>query len=113
MTRGDLVGAAGVRGEHLDDLALDQRGVDVHHDQPHAAAEQVRGLDGDVDALAGGLLDQRRPQPVGVGAGDVQVDRGDRVARHPLDPVDVGARVGDPAGDRGHRRRLERGADHA
>ena len=52
---GDLGLAAGVRGEHLDHLALDQGGVDVHHDQPHAAAQQVGGLDGDVDALAGGL----------------------------------------------------------
>ena len=41
-------------------------------------------------------------QGVGVEPGDVQVDRGDRVARHPLDPVDVGAAVGDPAGHRGH-----------
>ncbi len=43
--------------------------------------------------------------------GDVQVDGGDGVARHPLDPVDVGAAVGDPAGDGGHRRGLERRAD--
>ena len=51
-------------------------------------------------------------EAVGVGTGDVQVDRGDRVARHPLDPVDVGAGVGDPPGDRGHRRRLQRVPDH-
>ena len=52
---GDLGLAAGVRGEHLDHLALDQRGVDVHDDQPHAPAQQVGRLDGDVDALPGGL----------------------------------------------------------
>ena len=57
-------------------------------------------------AWRGGLRGQRHPQPVRVGAGDVQLDRGDRVARHPLDPVDVRAGVGDPAGDRGDRRGL-------
>ena len=92
-------------GQHLDDLALDQRGVDVHDDQPHAAALQVGGLDGDVDALRGGLRRQGGAQGVGVDAGDVQVDRGDRVAGHPLDAVDVGAAVGDPPGHRGHLRR--------
>ena len=49
-----------------------------------------------------GRLDgEHGAERLGVGAGDVQVDRGHRVARHPLDAVDVGAGVGDPAGDRG------------
>ena len=34
-----------------------------------------------------------------------QVDGGDGVARHPLDPVDVGPAVGDPPGHGRHRRR--------
>jgi hypothetical protein len=41
----------------------------------------------------------------------VKVDGGDRIASHPLDPVDVGPSVGDPAGDRGHRGGPQRGAD--
>ena len=112
VTAADLGAVPAVGGQQLDHLALDQRGVDVHHDQPHRAAQQARGLDRDVDALRGGLEREQRAQPVGVGAGDVQVDGGDRVARHPLDPVDVGAAVGDPAGDGGHRRGLQRRADH-
>ena len=108
----DLGLAAGVRGDHLDDLALDQRGVDVHHDEPHAAAQQVGGLDRDVDALPGGLGGQLRAQRVGSRARDVQVQRGDRVARHPLDAVDVGAGIGDATGHRGHRGSGERGAEH-
>ena len=99
-------------GEHLDDLALDQRRVDVHHDQAHAATQQVGGLDGDVDALVGRLPGQDVAQLLGVDPRDVQVDRRDRVARHPLDAVDVGAGVGDPAGDGGHRRGLQRRAEH-
>ena len=42
----------------------------------------------------------------------MQLDRGDRVARHPLDPVDVRTRVRDPARDGGDGRRLERHAEH-
>ena len=72
---------------------------------------EVGGLHGHVDLLPGGLLGEHHPQPVGVGAGDVQVDGGDGVARHPLDAVDVGADVGDPAGDGGHGRGGERGAE--
>jgi hypothetical protein len=46
------------------------------------------------------------------GAGDVEVDGGDGVARHPFDPVDVGPAVGDPAGDCRHGGGLQRRADH-
>ena len=98
-----LLQAAGVRREHLDDLALHERRVDIHHDQAHAAPEQGRRLHGDVDGLCRGLLGERHPELVGVGAGDVQLDGGDGVARHALDAVDVRAGVGDAAGDRGDR----------
>ena len=108
---GDLDLLAGVGGEHLDDLALDEGGVDVHHDQPDAAAVEGVALHGEVDALPDGLDREERSQGLGRRAGDVQLDGGDGVARHPLDLVDVGARVGDPARDRGHRRGLERVAD--
>ena len=53
--------------------------------------------------------DEHRAQRLGVGAGDVEVDGGHRVARHPLDPVDVGAGVGDPAGDGRERARPSAG----
>ncbi len=107
----DLRELAGVLGEHLDDLALDQRRVHVEHDQAHPAPHQVGRLDGDVDALDGGLGGEQGAEPLGVGAGDVQVDRRDGVAGHPLDAVDVGAAVGDPTGDRGHVAGPERRTD--
>ena len=108
---GDLRLVPGMGGQHLDDLALDQGRVDVEHDQPHPAAQQVGRLHRDVDPLGGGLGGQPGAQHVRVGAGDVEVDRRHGVAGHPLDPVDVAAAVGDPAGDRGHRRGAQRGAD--
>ena len=64
---GDLDLLAGVGGEHLDDLALDEGGVDVHHDQPDAAAVQGVALDGEVDALLDGL--GRRAAGAAVSAG--------------------------------------------
>ena len=60
---------------------------------------------------AAASTDSTDAQRRGVGARDVQVDGGDGVAGHPLDAVDVGAGVGDPAGDGGERSRLQRGAD--
>ena len=44
------VGAAGALGEHLDDLALHQGRVDVHHDEPLGPAVQPGPLDRHVDA---------------------------------------------------------------
>ena len=107
----DLVLDARVRREHLDHLALDQGRVHVEHDQAHAPTQQGHRLDGDVDALGGRLEGQRAPQPLRIGARDVQVDRGDGVARHPLDPVDVGPAVRDPAGHGGEGRGLQRRAE--
>src|SRR3954447_7809703 len=42
----------------------------------------------------------------------MRVEGGKGVPRHPLDAVDVGAAVGDPARHGRHLRGLERGADH-
>src|SRR5690606_32095795 len=109
---GDLVGAAGVLGEQLDDLALDQRGVDVHHDQVLGAALQAGGLQGDVDLLGGRLGGEVAAEPLRVGAGDLQLDGGDRVAGQPLDPLDVGAGAGDRGGDRAQRARAQRVGQH-
>ena len=49
---GDLVLAAGVRGEQLDDLVLDERRVDVHDDQALRPAVQPGRHDRHVDADA-------------------------------------------------------------
>jgi hypothetical protein len=74
--------------------------------------EQPDGLDGHVDSLCGSLLGKDCAQPFDVGAGHLELDRRHRVARHPHDPVDVRAGVGDPAGDGGNRARLERPAEN-
>ena len=62
VTARDLGLAPGMGGQHLDHLALDEGGVHVHHDQADAAAQQVGGLHGDVDALAGGLRGEHGAQ---------------------------------------------------
>ncbi len=59
---GHLLGAAGPGGEQVDHLAGDERGVHVHHHQPHGPAVQPAGLHGDVHALLGGLPGQRDPE---------------------------------------------------
>ena len=51
-----------------------------------------------------GLERELAAQGGDVGAGDVELDRGDGVARQPADAVDVGAVGGDPGGDRRRRR---------
>src|SRR5690606_35746170 len=61
----DLGLGARVRGEHLDDLALDERRVDVEDDQPLAAPGEPGPLDGDVDARGAGHLDEPRAQGAG------------------------------------------------
>ena len=99
---GDLGLAAGMLGEELDDLVLDEGRVDVHDDQPAPAAGQPTGRDGDV-RRRGTLASRRaaRAGPVDVGAGDVELHRRDRVPGEPSDPVDVGAVSGDPRCDGG------------
>ena len=57
--RGDLGGNAGPLSEQVDDLALDERGVDIHHDQAATVPEQADALHGHVDLLA-----RRPPWPV-------------------------------------------------
>ena len=44
---------AGPFGQHLDDLALNQGGVDVEHDEPFSPSLEAEVLHGDVDALLG------------------------------------------------------------
>ena len=61
---GDLCLTAGVGRQQLDDLVLDQRGVDVHDHQAATAPGQAGGRHGDVDPvharLQGELAAQRR-----------------------------------------------------
>ena len=102
-----------MRGEELDDLVLDQRRVDVEHDEPLRPAVEPRRLDGDVEAARRGVDDQGLAEPVGVvGSGQIELDAGDGVARQPGDPVDVGAAAGDAGGDGGDRPRPEPVAEH-
>ena len=59
------------------------------------------GLYGDVEALPHPFEREHGPQRVGIRTGHGDLHRRHRVARHPADPVDVRAGVGDPPGDRG------------
>ena len=59
---GDRGLGAGPGGEHLDDLALDQRRVDVEHDEPLGPSRQAVVLERDVDALVDRHPGQRRLQ---------------------------------------------------
>ena len=82
----------------------------MHH-QPAAAAGQPGGGDRDVDPVRGSLGGQHPAQRHGVAAGHVELQRGHRVPGQPPDPVDVGALLGDPAGDPGDRDRQQRRAE--
>ncbi len=109
---GDLRRAPGTHREQVDGLAVDQRGVDVHHDQAHGAPVQAAALHRDVDALLGGLAGKGRAQRRRVGPGDVELDAGHRPVRQPGDPVDVRAAGGDPPGDGPDRGRGQLAAEH-
>ena len=54
----DLVVAAGLGGEQLDDLVLDEGRVDVEHHQSLRPSPEAVGLDRDVDAALGAHLDE-------------------------------------------------------
>ena len=109
---GDLGALPGPLGQQLDDLGLDEGGVDVHDHQPLGPAVEAGGLDGDVEIADGGLGHQLPPEPGRiVGARQVELQAGDGIARQPGDAVDVGAAAGDAGGDGGHGRRPERMAE--
>ena len=97
-----LLLAPAVGGEHLDDLLLDQRRVDVEDHEAASAPRQPARGDGDVDPRRrcdeGQLVAERGHE----GATDVELDRRHGVARQPPDPVDVRAVVGDLGRDQGH-----------
>ena len=66
--------------EHLDHLALHERGVDVEDDQPLAPPGEPRALDGDVDPGLPGDLDE----PGAQGAGRVRVLVGETSSSSPV-----------------------------
>ena len=59
---GDGCVRTGPGGQHLDDLALDQGGVDVEDDEPLGPPRQAVVLERDVDALVDGDPGHRRLQ---------------------------------------------------
>ena len=89
VTFGHLGAAAAALGQQVDDLALQQGGVGVHHDQVLGPAVQPGHLDREVDLAAGRLLGQRAPQAVEVGAGHGQLVAVHRVGGQADDPLDV------------------------
>jgi hypothetical protein len=101
VTVGDLLAAAGFVGEQLDHLVLDERRVDVEHDQPLGAPLEALALDGDVDAVLG-----RRREQLGCASRSMSPSTttnsydDDRVAGEPHDAVDVAAAGRDRPGHR-------------
>ena len=105
VTAATSVGAAGARGEHLDDLALDECRVDVHDDEPLGPAVQAGRARRRRRRRASAAAAASRGAQLGrVDAGDLELDGGDGIARDAHDAVDVAAVVGDAAGDAGQRR---------
>ena len=112
--RRDLALRARAGGQHLDDLALDQRRIDVEHDEPLGAPVQAVVLDRDVDLLLGGHPGQRGLQ-LAVGSRrhrDPQLQAGDRIVGDAADEVDVDAQRGHLAGHRAECRGGDRPAQH-
>ena len=70
---GDLLFAACPGREHFDDLALDQGGVDVEHDEALGPPGQTAALDGHIDAVLAGHGGKSLTQ-CGIGGDAVLVD---------------------------------------
>ena len=101
-------------GQHLDDLALDQRRIDVEDDEPLGAPFQAVGLECHVDALVAGHPCQRGLQ-LATGSRrhrDPQLQAGDRIVGDAADQVDVDAQSGRLAGHRAECPRGDRPAQH-
>ena len=102
-------------GEHLDDLTLDQRGVDVEDDEPLGPSRQAVVLERDVDALGDGDPRHRGLQ-LRVGTArwhrDPQLQSGHRVVGDPADEVDVDAQRRHFPGHHTERLGADRAAQH-
>ncbi|SKX78106.1 Uncharacterised protein [Mycobacteroides abscessus subsp. abscessus] len=84
-------------GEHLDDLALDERRVDIEDDKPLGASCESASLDRDVDTVLGRNARQTLAK-VGVGSdavapadADHQFEAGHRIVGNTPDRIDVAA----------------------
>ena len=102
-------------GQHLDDLALDQRRVDVEHDEPLGPSRQAVVLQRDVDALFDRDPRHRRLQ-LAVGRprwhGDAQLQPGDGIVRDAADEVDVDSERGNLPGHDAERLRRDGPPQH-
>ena len=102
-------------GQHLDDLALDQGGVDVKDDEPLGPSRQAVILERDIDAFGDGDLRQRFLQ-LSVGRArphrDPQLQTRYGIVGDAADEVDVDAERGDLAGDHAERLRSDGAAEH-
>ncbi len=102
-------------GQHLDDLALDQRRVDVEDDEPLGPSRQAVVLQRDVDTLVDGDPRQRGLQLAVDAAGrhrDPQLQSGHRVVGDAADEVDVDAERGHLTGHHAERLGGDRPAEH-
>ena len=102
-------------GQHLDDLALDQGGVDVKDDEPLGPSRQAVVLERDIDTLVDRDPRQRRLQLPVDRAGrhrDPQLQTRYGIVGDAADEVDVDAERGDLAGHHAERLGGDRAAQH-
>ena len=97
---GNLLLLAGVRGQHLDDLALNEGAVAVEADEALGAPAQTRRLDGNIDANLLCELCQRLAYGCrGTIEGQEKLQPGQRRGGKPADAIDIGIKVSQYAGD--------------
>ena len=100
-------------GEKLDHFVLDERGVDVEHDEAFGPSTEPLSLNGDVEIGLGGRCCQKRTTQLLLLGGPHQELIGHHgVAREPHDAVDVRPDVGDCSGDGTEFARCHVGAEH-
>ncbi|GMA19809.1 hypothetical protein GCM10025862_18300 [Arsenicicoccus piscis] len=109
---GHLGLATRVVRQQLDDLVLDQRGVDVHHHQAAPVPGQPGGGDGHVEALARRGRGQPAAQHRRADPGHLVLDGGDRSTRHPAHPVGVRTKGREEVRHGGQVRGEQRSAEH-
>ena len=98
--------------EQIDDLVLDECGVDVHHDQALAAPIQPGMLDGHIDTQQGGSLGQLSSEVGDVLPGSLEDHRGDGVRGYAPDAIDIPSAIRHAASQLGHCARRQVGCHH-